>query len=847
MDESLAVLDRARGEFPDSDSVRVFRALTLNDAQRPDEAVAELLAVITGHAEAARKTARPPPAAWYEYSVARSRGRRAVARTRLEQLLRDPRQPRRISFLELFFDLAIIFALTQFSQRLLRDFRWENSLQTVVLLAAVWWVWVGAARTTDWLDPDKPYPQRIISAMMIAELLLAASVPEAFGQYGIVFAVAYVASHLGRHASIAWTMRGHPYGTRSVRAAIWFAATAIPWLVGAFLPAMPRLVLWSAAVIADYLGVVLGWRVPGLPPLPEEHFRVLGDHVAERHRQIFVIAVGEVVLTSGITFSQSELDIVRTAAFAIAFAIAGLIAWIYFLPRGLLLGKVLDRRPPSVAVRASYAHLIMILGIVVTAMSTQTLISRPLGQARAQWSVAIMAGPFFYLAGRALYAWSVFQRHAWRAPFGMLVIAAMSPAMVRLPPLAVASAVSLVLLGVLLSYQRIGHEMIRLGASLERLLQKRTDPGEISSYELFFDLAMIFALTRVSQRILLHLSLVNIGESLILLAGIWWIWVATAWSTDWFNPDEPRLQRLIIGIMFAGLLMASAVPAAFGSHGLLFAGAYAAIHIIRGLVIVPSLRGSPLQARSARVLVWFSISAVPWLVGAFLPVPGRIALWTAALVVDGASAWFGWPVPKLNRTPQTHLRVVGEHITERYREVYIISLGALVLLSGLAYSRAGFDYLRTFAFALAFTTAALMLWSYILRPGRDLGDVVNATAPKIAVVSAYCHGIMIAGAVIAAAGAEGYIRRPLNQVNPALSLITLGGIAVHVAGRTMLGLVTYRVRLPWRGLAALLVLGGAAPGVLMAPPLVAAVAVVLVGFFLVLSYRNATVVDIQRR
>jgi tetratricopeptide (TPR) repeat protein len=51
LDESLAVLDRARKEFPDSDSVRVFRALTLNDAHRPDEAVAELLTVVTVHAE----------------------------------------------------------------------------------------------------------------------------------------------------------------------------------------------------------------------------------------------------------------------------------------------------------------------------------------------------------------------------------------------------------------------------------------------------------------------------------------------------------------------------------------------------------------------------------------------------------------------------------------------------------------------------------------------------------------------------------------------------------------------------------------------------------------------------
>jgi tetratricopeptide (TPR) repeat protein len=50
-DKSLAALDRAKREWPDSDSVRVFRALTLNDADRSDEAVAELMTVITAHAD----------------------------------------------------------------------------------------------------------------------------------------------------------------------------------------------------------------------------------------------------------------------------------------------------------------------------------------------------------------------------------------------------------------------------------------------------------------------------------------------------------------------------------------------------------------------------------------------------------------------------------------------------------------------------------------------------------------------------------------------------------------------------------------------------------------------------
>ncbi|QAY62576.1 tetratricopeptide repeat protein [Xylanimonas allomyrinae] len=69
-DASLDVLDRARGEFPESDSVRVFRALTLNEVGRHDEAVAELLAIVTRHAEVTDlgryATGLEGLAAWYD-------------------------------------------------------------------------------------------------------------------------------------------------------------------------------------------------------------------------------------------------------------------------------------------------------------------------------------------------------------------------------------------------------------------------------------------------------------------------------------------------------------------------------------------------------------------------------------------------------------------------------------------------------------------------------------------------------------------------------------------------------------------------------------------------------------
>lgn len=51
LDASLATLERARETFPDSESVRVFLALTLNDLGRPDEAVGLLLGIVAQHGD----------------------------------------------------------------------------------------------------------------------------------------------------------------------------------------------------------------------------------------------------------------------------------------------------------------------------------------------------------------------------------------------------------------------------------------------------------------------------------------------------------------------------------------------------------------------------------------------------------------------------------------------------------------------------------------------------------------------------------------------------------------------------------------------------------------------------
>jgi hypothetical protein len=109
------------------------------------------------------------------------------------------------------------------------------------------------------------------------------------------------------------------------------------------------------------------------------------------------------------------------------------------------------------------------------------------------------------------------------------------------------------------------------------------------------------------------------SQALLMLLALFMISYATTTVTNTYNPQRPQIQLLVVVTMLGTLLMAVAVPQAFGQRGLVFAGAYVAIHIGRGLYLVVALRGHPAQRRSRRSLFWSVMSAVPWIAGALVP------------------------------------------------------------------------------------------------------------------------------------------------------------------------------------------------------------------------------------
>ncbi|MET8305424.1 low temperature requirement protein A [Micromonospora sp. NPDC005173] len=356
----------------------------------------------------------------------------------------------------------------------------------------------------------------------------------------------------------------------------------------------------------------------------------------------------------------------------------------------------------------------------------------------------------------------------------------------------------------------------------ERLLRGKDVPLSASFLELFFDLAFVLALSQLAQHFLADLSLVGGLRTALLLAAVWWIWVTTTWLADWYDPETPAIRGLLVGATLGSLLVGVAIPQALDGRGPLFAGAYVAVHLARGVVTVQMLRGHPRQSRALRILNWYAVSAVPWLIGAFLP-EWRVPLWLLALAIDLIGPRLGWPTPRLGRARQQELHLTGEHFAERYQQIMIIALGELVLVAGLTYSGTRLSLPETAAFLLVFATAVLIGLLYVTPAGQRLGPAIERADPsRLGVTTSYLHLVMIAGVVATAVGAEVSIAHPTEIGHTTAVVVILGGPTLFLVGRILFSVAVHR-RLSWARVVGLFALVLAA--VALRLPLVAVSAV----------------------
>jgi low temperature requirement protein LtrA len=280
---------------------------------------------------------------------------------------------------------------------------------------------------------------------------MAVAVPQAFGIRGVVFAGAYVAVNLGRGLFFALALHHHAAQHTAVRSLFWFGMSAGPWIAGAVVHATPaRAALWTLAVAVDYLGVALGAPTPRLGRDAAEESPVVAEHLSERYRQFFIVALGELILGTGITYSRKNFEAERTIALLLSFTTIVLIWRIYIYRAGEILAAAIAaaRNPARLVKLTSLAHLLMVIGLVAISAGDDLVISNPVEHTDPRWVAVVLGGPALFLVGRAIFEYVVSARVSRSRMIGVVVLVAVSPALVPRPPHIAAIPPALVLAAV---------------------------------------------------------------------------------------------------------------------------------------------------------------------------------------------------------------------------------------------------------------------------------------------------------------------------------------------------------------------------------------------------------------
>jgi low temperature requirement protein LtrA len=311
------------------------------------------------------------------------------------------------------------------------------------------------------------------------------------------------------------------------------------------------------------------------------------------------------------------------------------------------------------------------------------------------------------------------------------------------------------------------------------MTSEHVPPAEqkVTPLELFFDLVFVFAITRVTSLMADDLSWTSIGQGLLVLAALWWGWAAFAWLTNHVAGEDFRARLVVFVAMAAMVLVALAVPEAFGRHALLFALGYLVMRMAHlGLYWVASREEHEVHVAVARLLPSAITGPLLLVAAAFTDGAPQAALWLLALAID-----YGGPLV----TGVAGYRVHPAHFAERFSLIVIIALGESIVAIGVGAGDHPLDAAIGAAAVLALVASAGLWWAYfdVVAPvaHRRLTELSGVARNTLARDSfAYLHLPMIAGIELFALGVEQVVGHVDEALKIEAATALFGGIALYL-------------------------------------------------------------------
>ena len=358
----------------------------------------------------------------------------------------------RVTPLELFFDLVFVLSFTQVTLKMADHPGWESLGEGLLILAAVWWAWCAYGWLTNSIDPDKSLNRVCIFAAMGGMLIVSLSIPDAFGDRGVLFGCAYF---FVRAMQLVLYVRNTPGAAAEgdlqavLKLAPGFLLGSALLIVAGLLDDGARASIWIIAILID-------WSTPLF--FGTEEFHLDPAHFAERHGLIVMIALGESILAIG---AASSFTLSAGQVFAALFGIAAVAAlwWAYFDVVAIVAERRLTEAPPGEQAPLardaySYLHFPLIAGIVLLALGLKETLAGTGEHLDTVPALALCGGPALYLAGQIAFRARMLGTFSPHRAFAAAALLALIPLALGADALVALAAVS-VLLAILIAYEAV--------------------------------------------------------------------------------------------------------------------------------------------------------------------------------------------------------------------------------------------------------------------------------------------------------------------------------------------------------------------------------------------------------
>jgi low temperature requirement protein LtrA len=279
---------------------------------------------------------------------------------------------RRVTWLELFFDLVFVAAVAQVGTHLRDDYSVAGLLRFSLLFVLIWWAWLGHTSFSTRFDTDDLVQRGLTWLQMFLVAVMAINATGALDSRDSAgFAAAYAVMRLVLVAQYLRARRIQRARALTMRYAASCGAAAILWLTSAVVDPPIRFWLWALALAIDVATPLVTTR--HVVDVPHD-----AAHLPERYGLFSIILMGESMVAVMTGMEHQEYWSVRAASSAVlGMASIVVIWWCYYDVVDAVGEQLVASHRDAVRFQIwSYAHLPLYLGIAVTGVGLEYVIAK---------------------------------------------------------------------------------------------------------------------------------------------------------------------------------------------------------------------------------------------------------------------------------------------------------------------------------------------------------------------------------------------------------------------------------------------------------------------------------------